>query len=39
RRSHESPVMDMLYKEYFETPGSEKSHHLLHTSYVERQKY
>ena len=39
RRSHESPVMDMLYKEYFEKPGSEKSHHLLHTSYVERQKY
>ena len=39
RRSHESPVMDMLYKEYFEKPGSEKSHHLLHTSYVERQKF
>ena len=39
RLSHESPVMDMLYKEYFEKPGSEKSHHLLHTSYVERQKF
>ncbi|MCH5209669.1 MAG: iron hydrogenase small subunit [Oscillospiraceae bacterium] len=39
RKSHESPVIKMLYDEYFETPGGEKSHHLLHTSYVERQKY
>ncbi len=39
RRSHETPVMDMLYKEYFGEPGGERSHKLLHTSYVERHKY
>ena len=38
RRSHESPVMDMLYKEYFEAPGSHKAHELLHTTYVARGK-
>ena len=36
RRSHESPVMKMLYDEYFEAPGKEKAHKLLHTTYVER---
>ncbi|MBP1567045.1 MAG: (2Fe-2S)-binding protein [Oscillospiraceae bacterium] len=39
RRSHESPVMDLLYKEFFETPGSHKAHEYLHTTYVERSKY
>ncbi|MCH5147690.1 MAG: iron hydrogenase small subunit, partial [Clostridiales bacterium] len=39
RRSHESPVMDMLYKEYFEKPASHKAHELLHTSYAKREKY
>ena len=39
RRSHESPVMDLLYKEVFETPGSHKAHEYLHTTYVERSKY
>ena len=36
RKSHESPVMKMLYDEYFEAPGKEKAHKLLHTTYVER---
>ena len=36
RRSHESPVMKMLYDDYFEAPGKEKAHKLLHTTYVER---
>ncbi len=36
RKSHESPVIKMLYDEYFEAPGKEKAHHLLHTTYVKR---
>jgi hypothetical protein len=36
RRSHESPVMKLLYDEYFEAPGKEKAHKLLHTTYVKR---
>ncbi len=38
RRSHESPVMTMLYDEFFENPGSHKAHELLHTTYVKRGK-
>ena len=38
RRSHESPVMTMLYDEFFEKPGSHKAHELLHTTYVKRGK-
>ncbi|MBR1423725.1 MAG: [Ruminococcus sp.] len=38
RRSHESPVMKMLYDEYFEKAGSHKAHELLHTTYVKRGK-
>ena len=39
RRSHESPVMDLLYNDFFETPGSHKCHEYLHTTYVPRSKY
>ena len=39
RMSHESPVMDMLYKEFFEKPGAHKAHEYLHTTYVPRGKY
>ena len=35
----DSPVIKMIYDEYFETPGGHKSHKYLHTSYVERGKY
>ena len=38
RMSHESPVMKLLYDEYFENPGSHKAHELLHTTYVARGK-
>jgi NADH-quinone oxidoreductase subunit G/NADP-reducing hydrogenase subunit HndD len=38
RKSHESPVMKLLYDEYFEKPGSHKAHELLHTTYVKRGK-
>ena len=39
RKSHENPVIKKVYKEYLEKPGSEISHKLLHTHYVERKKY
>ena len=30
------PVIKELYETYLGEPGSEKAHHLLHTSYVKR---
>ena len=39
RKSHESPVMKKLYKEFLEKPGSHKAHELLHTTYHPRNKY
>ncbi len=39
RKSHENPVIKKLYDEYLDKPGSHKAHKLLHTSYVEREKY
>ena len=36
RKSHESPVMDLLYNDFFETPGSHVAHKYLHTPYVKR---
>jgi len=36
RKSHESPVVKVLYKEYFEKPGSHKAHDSLHTQYTDR---
>ncbi len=37
RKSHENPDIKNLYSEYFGHPGSEKAHHILHTTYVKRQ--
>ena len=37
RKSHENPSIKTLYKEYLGEPGSEKAHHLLHTTYVKRK--
>jgi len=39
RKSHENPAIKKLYKEFLEKPGSHKSHELLHTTYVAREKY
>jgi len=39
RKSHENPVIQKLYKEFLERPGSHKAHELLHTHYKERAKY
>ncbi len=33
RKSYENPAIDELYDAYLGGPGSEKAHHLLHTSY------
>lgn len=39
RKSHENPAIKQVYEEYFGEPGSEKAHHILHTSYVKRGLY
>lgn len=36
RKSHENPAIKELYAEFLGKPGSEKAHHLLHTTYVKR---
>ena len=36
RTSHENPFIQQLYREYLGEPLSEKSHHLLHTRYLDR---
>ena len=36
RKSHENPSIKKLYADYLGEPGGEKSHHLLHTTYVKR---
>ena len=37
RKSHENPAIRELYETYLGEPGSEKAHHLLHTTYVKRR--
>lgn len=37
RKSHDNPAIQELYKNFLGKPGSEKAHHLLHTSYVKRK--
>ena len=39
RMSHESPVIETLYRDWYGNYGSDKAHHALHTSYVKRKKY
>ena len=39
RKSHENPAIKQVYDEFFGEPGSEKAHHILHTSYVKRGLY
>ena len=39
RKSHENPVLKKIYKDYLGEPLGERAHHLLHTHYVEREKY
>ncbi|AZR74823.1 ferredoxin [Anoxybacter fermentans] len=39
RKSHENPVVQVLYKDFLGEPLSEKSHQLLHTHYTKRSRY
>ncbi|MFA8433309.1 MAG: NADH-dependent [FeFe] hydrogenase, group A6 [Marinifilaceae bacterium] len=39
RKSHENPEVVQVYKDFLEKPLSHKSHKLLHTSYLKRQRY
>lgn len=39
RKSHENPSITEIYKAFLVEPNGEKSHHLLHTQYVQRQVY
>ena len=39
RKSHENPMIQKLYAEYLEKPGSHKAHEILHTTYVARKKF
>jgi NADP-reducing hydrogenase subunit HndD len=36
RKSHENPAVIQLYRDFLGAPLSHRSHHLLHTAYVER---
>jgi NADP-reducing hydrogenase subunit HndD len=38
RKSHENPAVQQIYKEFLGQPLGEKSHTLLHTTYVARTK-
>ena len=37
RKSHENPAIKELYATFLGEPGSQKAHHLLHTTYVKRK--
>ena len=39
RKSHQNPVLQEIYKEYFGEACGEKSHKYLHTHYTKREKY
>ena len=39
RKSHENPEVIQVYKDFLGKPNSHKSHELLHTHYVERNRY
>lgn len=39
RKSHENPEVVKIYKDYLGEPLGEKSHHLLHTKYIPRNRY
>ena len=39
RKSHDNPAVKAMYAEFFGEPGSEKAHHILHTSYTPRKRF
>lgn len=38
RKSHENPLLKKIYADYLGEAGGEKAHHILHTTYVKREK-
>ena len=39
RKSHQNPVLQEIYKDFFGEPNGHKAHELLHTEYAKREKY
>ncbi len=39
RKSHENPEIKMIYKDFLKEPLGHKSHKLLHTKYIKRNRY
>lgn len=39
RKSHKNPAIKQIYAEYFGEPNGEKAHHILHTSFVKRNRF
>ena len=39
RKSHQNPVVNKIYEEFFEKAGSKISHKYLHTEYSAKNKY
>ncbi len=39
RKSHDNPIVKEVYETYLGAPGSHRSHELLHTEYIARDKY
>lgn len=39
RRSHNNPSIKKIYEDYLGEPLGEKSHHLLHTKYIKRERH
>jgi len=38
RKSHTNPAITAIYENFLGEPGGEKSHHLLHTHYVDKKQ-
>ncbi|MGX6980029.1 NADH-dependent [FeFe] hydrogenase, group A6 [Vagococcus elongatus] len=39
RKSNDSPIVKLVYKEFLGKPGSEKAHSVLHTSFTKRSEF
>jgi len=39
RKSHDSPLMKKVYKDFLGEPGGKKAHEVLHTHYHKTEKY
>ena len=38
RKSHQNPLVQQVYAEFLQSPGSHKAHEILHTGYEQRIK-